>query len=1126
MKNCNYFKIMLAVFTMVLSSMWSMPGIHAQSKSGEAEIKPIMGQVLDDEGEPLPGAGVRIKGMKGVNAVTTTDAHGTFGFKYEMKNGARPVLEVSYIGMETKEVPVDFKKPLKIRLEADALKLDEVTVVDDGYNRLPRRDMVGAYTTLKAEDVIIPGYQSIDQMLQGRVAGMVVSNSSARVGSSPSIKIRGTSTLLGSTDPLWVVDGVIQPDPIHIDASEALTEDMSTLIGNQVSWLNPLDIETITVLKDASATAIYGSRASNGVIVVTTKKGSNERVSVRYQGSLSIRERKGYDHYNMMNSLERIQFSKEAYDAGARYASTPVPQLNTYEGLMEMFNRRMIDETQFAANMQRLETVNTDWFDLLTRNSLSTSHNVSVSGGSDKVTYNGSVGYSVNNGTEVGNSNNQFTSRLNLGIQFSKRLRVTLNMSGSYRNSDGYASGVNPSSFALNTSRSIPAFNEKGEYEYYYMPYTSYPMNPSTLTAGYNILNEMENSYSKSVNKSFSTSLNAEYKILDWMTYTFGGSIFQSNNNIESYLGEKTSYVEMHYRGYPAGSEEYGSDLYKAAMLPVGGQLSTTASQSTTYSMSHKLTMSQTFAEKHRVNLLAGFEMRSAKSSSNTNNVFGYIPERGQMMVAPTPPEEIVPIGGSHYDWGVYERVFRYGSGWRKYDHTDNQLSIFGVLAYSFDNVHVLNANFRWDASNRFGQDTNNRFNPTYSFGYSWRVAQQSFIKDNVEWLNQLNLRATYGIQGNVVNSVSPDLLAAYGVGGLKQPYNQYYATISSLPNPYLNWESTKTWNAGIDLQFLHKFTLNLEYYTRASNVILQQNIAEEYGMRTMKLNGGKLHNHGLELTFNFTPISRKDLALTIGFNASKNWNRSDNPEEYVKANQPQYTDYLSGNKDRPLKEGYPVSAFWSYSFAGLDPETGYPLFNLLDVERSDDPTNFMVYSGQTEAYFTGGLNFRLRWKDISLSSTLSCLLGAKRRLPNPYRNFNNGKIPDPWNNIDRDLNNRWKKPGDEQNTIIPALWTAVYESINYTLPTLGNTVNNRYLMWANSDVMVADASFLRCNNIALSYYLPTKWCNAFGAQSLNLSASVSNIFVIASKKWRGFDPELGNSVMPHMYSVTCSLSF
>lgn len=253
--------------------------IYAQDNTTQASGRLIMGQVLDEEGEPLPGATVRIKGSKGIGAATTTSGNGTFSLRYT-GDSDRPEISVSYIGMVTKELPVDFKKTMKVTLESDALKLSEVTVVDDGYNRLPRRDMVGAYTTIKAEDILMPGIQSIDQMLQGRVAGMIVSNSSARVGSSPSIKIRGTSTILGNTDPLWVVDGVIQPDPIHLEASDMLTQDMATLVGNQVSWLNPLDIENITVLKDASATAIYGSKASNGVIVITTKKGSSERIAV------------------------------------------------------------------------------------------------------------------------------------------------------------------------------------------------------------------------------------------------------------------------------------------------------------------------------------------------------------------------------------------------------------------------------------------------------------------------------------------------------------------------------------------------------------------------------------------------------------------------------------------------------------------------------------------------------------------------------------------------------------------------------------------------------------------------------------------------------------------------------
>ena len=264
-------------------------------------------------------------------------------------------------------------------MKTDASQLEEVTVVSTGYNSLPRKDMVGAYTTVKAEDIMMPAYNSIDQMLQGKIPGMVVVNSSSRIGSTPKITIRGTSTIFGNTDPLWVVDGIIQPDPLPIDASSAITQDMRNLIGNQISWLNPSDIETITVLKDASATAIYGSKASNGVIVITTKKGSAERTSIRYSTNLSFRTRPNYGMFNYMNSKEQIQFSKEAYDAGVRYQSDPLPQIYTYEGLMAMYNNRLINEDDFMKQMKRLETCNTDWFDILCRNSFSHNHNLSIS---------------------------------------------------------------------------------------------------------------------------------------------------------------------------------------------------------------------------------------------------------------------------------------------------------------------------------------------------------------------------------------------------------------------------------------------------------------------------------------------------------------------------------------------------------------------------------------------------------------------------------------------------------------------------------------------------------------------------------------------------------------------------
>lgn len=241
----------------------------------------ITGKVVDQAGNPLPGVTVIIKGTK---SGVATDVNGNFTIT--LNEQKEQTLIFSFVGMQTKEVSCMAGKTVTVILEPEEAQLDEVVVT--GYQSINRRDMVGSYTTVKAADIMMPAYNSIDQMLQGKIPGMVVVNSSSRIGSSPKITIRGTSTIFGNTDPLWVVDGIIQPDPLPIDASSAVTEDMKNLIGNQISWLNPADIETITVLKDASATAIYGSKASNGVIVITTKKGSAERTSIRYSTNFII----------------------------------------------------------------------------------------------------------------------------------------------------------------------------------------------------------------------------------------------------------------------------------------------------------------------------------------------------------------------------------------------------------------------------------------------------------------------------------------------------------------------------------------------------------------------------------------------------------------------------------------------------------------------------------------------------------------------------------------------------------------------------------------------------------------------------------------------------------------------
>ena len=479
-----------------------------------------------------------------------------------------------------------------------------------------------------------------------------------------------------------------------------------------------------------------------------------------------------------------------------------------------------------------------------------------------------------------------------------------------------------------------------------------------------------------------SASLDLKWNILDWLTYQFTGGYSDNNSTNEAWETEQTFYIAETYRGYDFNSVSPNSKEFGAALLPFGGELFTNNAQQYSYNIQNKLQFSKAFNNENRINALVGMELRSSTNKGVSNTVWGYAPDRGEVITLPTTPQAFTPITGSKDEgWGLLKRI--YDGGWRKVNTTDNYLSVFATLAYSLKNRYVVNANIRNDASNRFGQDANHRIDPTYSFGFSWRASEEDFMKKYVKWITTLNFRGTYGIQGNAVTRISPDLIL--NQGKVANLYNRYQSTISQIPNPNLSWERTKSWNFGVDLELFSMFYMNLEYYTRRSNAIVELELPYEYGITSMKRNGGIIHNRGIEYTLTFTPIQKRDYALSVSLNASKNWNEGGHTDIDVNA-----ASFLSGRSDIVLKEGYPLSSFWSYSFAGLDGKTGEALFNLLDIpeeerSRQIDPTTYLVYSGQKEPYFTGGLSLSFRYKSLTLNTSFSLLLGNKKRLPSPY---------------------------------------------------------------------------------------------------------------------------------------------
>jgi len=1070
----------------------------------------ISGWIRDINGEALPGATVTIRGSKH-GAIAGLD--GQYTFNIPAQEGL--ILTFSFIGMEKKTLKYTGKKTINVTLNSSSTEIDEVVVT--GYQNIQRRDLVGSITTIKAKDIIMPSYTTIDQMLQGRVAGMVVTNTSSRVGAAPKIQIRGTSTLQGNRDPLWVVDGIIQEDfQVTLDSGELMTKNLKDIIGNQISWLNPADIENITILKDASATAIYGSKASNGVIEITTKKNTTDRLTVNYSANFNIGQRPNYGMFNFMNSQERIRFSQEAFDAGINYIEMPYKDPNTYEGILRMLQEHDISDIEYRELYNAMETRNTDWFKRLTRRSFSHTHNISVSGGTNKFSYSASMGYNNSEGQEIGNDNERMTGRIALLLRPVEKFTISLTLNGSVSTTNGFFDDIDPMSYATNTSRAIDP-------DAYYMEDNGYDYKTGNIkTLSYNFINERDNSGSKARSNFMSASLDVNWRILDWLTYQFTGGYSNNNSTNESWATERTYYIANLYRGYDFNSVPPTSPEFKAAQLPFGGKLYTNDNNQYSYNIQNKLQFSKAFNPDNRLNALLGMELRSSTAKGTANTVWGYVPDRGERIVAPTIPSEVVSPGGRPTGWGILGEL--YSKGWKRTNNVNNFLSFFATFAYSFKNRYVVNANVRNDASNVFGQDINNRIDPTYSFGFSWRASEEDFFQKYLKWITTLNFRGTFGIQGNALTRESPELIL--NQQGVLKGYNHYHSSISQIPNPYLSWERTKSWNFGVDLELFRMFYMNLEYYTRRSNAVINIDLPLEYGINQMKRNGGMIYNRGVEYTLSFTPIQKRDFSLNINLNASKNWNKGG--ESNINRNT---SMYLDGKDGLILKEGYPLSAFWSYSFAGLDGSNGKPIFNYVEVpeeekSKSIDPTTYLVYSGEKEPYFTGGLGLSFRYKSLSLNTSFSLLLGSKKRLPSPYSDFEGNRtlMPKTTSNMNRDLLNRWQKPGDEAHTIIPGLPTWP-RGIGWTLPNT-DTAGSAIEMWEKSDAMVVSSSFLRCRNIGLSWQMKRDWCDKIHAKNLSINFNMDNIFVIANKRFNGFDPELENSVMPRSFSLGLNIGF
>lgn len=1091
-------------------------------------IEMITGKVIDEKGEAMPGARVTVRMRGGLESHSVSDNNGVFSFA---TTGNEERIYVSYIGYEeTQQFVKKGKKNYVFSLKPDASLIDEVVVT--GYNTIDKRKLTSAITTITDKDLDFKGALNVGQMLEGKITGLMTMTTSATPGASPSMRLRGTTTFTGSREPLWVIDGIIYENPVPLSADDINSLDNINLIGNAITGLNPQDIARIDVLKDASATAIYGTRAANGVIVVTTKTGEAGKTHINYSFNAQGQRRPHYSDFELMTSKQRIDVSREIMDRGLYFQT--MPERYGYEGAMMDYWDKNITFTEFQNRVSQMEANNTDWFGTLYRNSFSQTHNVSLSGGTSSTRYYASVGYDKDQGSEINTDLQRFTARMNLTSHVTNRVSVDLRMSGSYQDANYNNPMYSVFDEAYYTNRIFPAYDEDGSIAYIQKLITEDQTTHKKVYGKYNILNELSNSSQSVKNKSINLTGNLNWDIMKGLRYTTTVGLTTTSNFVENTIGEKTFYCSQ-LRGYDYGVTPPRADAYEQSRLLEGGIWSNSTTTQLAYLWRNQLNYNFDLNNLHFFNFDLGHEVTSTKYRGQSSGLIpGYMPDQGETFV--------------NYWAGSYEDSKRYywylrqwfmGNGDVKAtsfptitDKKNNTLSFYLTATYSLKNYFSLNFNIRNDGSNQFGQYENAKFNPVWSVSGRTNLQEYGFLRD-AKWIDMLSIRASYGYRGSVPTA-TPYLIIS--TPKTNSTTGELSAQIRDYPNANLKWEKTSTWNTGLDAAFLNnRLSLGVDfYYSRSTDLITNRAVSLINGTTSLYYNNGIATNTGIEVMVNGTLIRTRDFQ----WRASLNYSYNKNTVEQGIVGDNMYGDYIRGSV---ILDGSSVDGFYSYQFAGLD-QYGLPRFkNLTDLpsglSRDEVLQTVMTYSGTRTPRSYGGFSTELRYKGVTLRAQFTYKLGYKQRLLALYQD-GNPALPQPENNMNSAFVDRWRQPGDEANTVIPGL-----TNVSLNIPTGSESINdqNRYqytmvdyeylryvgpstyggwYMYDNSDARVAKCDHIRFHALTLGYDLPSKWLSHIGIANCRLDFQAQNIAVWTfDKKLRGQDPDqvasIGLPVLP-----------
>lgn len=1095
---------MRGVWLVCLMTLMSNVLYAQQGDIHSSDNRTVSGIVFDEFKMELPGAHIRMEGQK-QGFVALNDG----SYEISIPKNQKVTLIFSFVGMKDEKVVIEAgTKNVKknVILKADNLQMDEV-VITTGYQSIDPRKKTMAISSVKMEDVLEPHMTSVDQVLEGRIPDLLFMSNSGEAGATARLRVRGTSTIVGNREPLWVLDGFVLRDPVNVSNEQLNDPDYVNYIGNAIQGINPQDIESIDVLKDAAATALYGAQASNGVIVVTTKKGKAGPASISYSNQMKLKTRPRYSdrNINLMNSQERVAFGKELTDL--HYVFSKDMPLVGYEGEYYRFQTGQISYDEFQNNVRRFETVNTDWFDLLTQDALTHSHTVSISGGAGETRYYASLGYTGEGGNIKTQYNDRYTVSTNISTTLAKNLRANLRLNGSVSKKNHLPSEINVLNYAYETTRALPAFNEDGSYYYYKKRGYGVGTSPSENLFNYNILNEMNNASSDYSGNSINASFDLMYQLKDWATFTAAANYQRSSTFQSTWFGENTNYVAMLKNGEVNETPQEGDN--GNCHLPYGGIYNTTNSISETFTGRFQADFRHAFGENkdHQVSALVGYEVRITNSNSVSDETRGYFKDRGMKYMSFANAEDLdkYPL---YKQWlGQSHRSLTAGK--------HNAISGYMTLGYSFGNHFSLGLSGRFDASNKFGSRSNEKFLPVWSVSGRWNIHETFFKDSNI--IYDFAIRASYGKTGNMLDNETPNLLIKQNV--FDTWYGENTSSVAYLPNPNLRWEQTGQTNVGLELSFLGgRLNVNADYWhKRVKDAFADIKVSTINGVANYRMNNGNLTGQGYSVSISGTPLKTKDWRLYL----STNYSFADNTVKTNVNDTYDIYDYLNGTA---IIDGKAIGTFYSYGFKGLNPETGVPMFddfqdrqNLLKGKTLGEVVQMaLVESGSREPKFTGSFYATLNYKQFALNMSFVYSLGSDIRMFELYTPIINGVNSD--KNVRKEFVDRWQRPGDEMHTVIPALiskgdpnygkynnhWSNSNEASLAGIPAFGASL---WSMYDQSDIRVVPGDYLKMSNLSLRYTFPQKILEKTMFKSLNLSLAMSNVFTLASSKLNGQDP-------------------